>query len=226
MVRVDDVYQKVLAIANKEQRGYITPQEFNLFADHAQRDIFRQYFYDLDQFERRTNSDIVELLDQKISIFQTPPIQVNHGDILPENTHQINGVILQLPEEKRHPLQRINLDEVAKIKSAPLLRTSLAMCYYTYNNAVFFVEASPSNGSYHITLTRKPTTPNWTYVISGESAMFDDLVPGFQNFELHHSEETLLVTKILQLAGISIKDPALVQLASQEEVKKIQQEKQ
>ena len=29
-VNVDKVYQRVLAIANKEQRGYITPQEFNL----------------------------------------------------------------------------------------------------------------------------------------------------------------------------------------------------
>ena len=29
-IKVDTVYQRVLAIANKEQRGYITPQEFNL----------------------------------------------------------------------------------------------------------------------------------------------------------------------------------------------------
>ena len=29
MVSIDKVYQKVLAFANKEQRGYITPQEFN-----------------------------------------------------------------------------------------------------------------------------------------------------------------------------------------------------
>ena len=34
-VSVDTVYQRVLAIANKEQRGYITPQEFNLFANQA-----------------------------------------------------------------------------------------------------------------------------------------------------------------------------------------------
>ena len=39
-VSVDTVYQRVLAIANKEQRGYITPQEFNLFANQAQMDIF------------------------------------------------------------------------------------------------------------------------------------------------------------------------------------------
>ena len=52
MVNVDTVYQRVLALANKEQRGYITPQEFNLFANQAQMDIFEQYFYDLNQFRR------------------------------------------------------------------------------------------------------------------------------------------------------------------------------
>ncbi len=45
-VSIDTVYQRVLAILNKEQRGYITPQEFNLFANQAQLDIFEQYFYD------------------------------------------------------------------------------------------------------------------------------------------------------------------------------------
>ena len=62
MVRIDDVYQKVLAIANKEQRGYITPQEVNLFADHAQMSIFEQYFYDKNQFARRaTEMNIIKL---------------------------------------------------------------------------------------------------------------------------------------------------------------------
>ena len=31
-VNVDTVYQRVLSILNKEQRGYLTPQEFNLLA--------------------------------------------------------------------------------------------------------------------------------------------------------------------------------------------------
>ena len=47
-INVDSVYQTVQALANKEQRGYITPQEFNLFATNAQKDIFEQYLYDLD----------------------------------------------------------------------------------------------------------------------------------------------------------------------------------
>ena len=46
MVNIDTVYQRVLAIANKEQRGYITPLEFNLLANQAQLVVFEQYFYD------------------------------------------------------------------------------------------------------------------------------------------------------------------------------------
>ena len=75
-VSIDTVYQKVLALANKEQRGYIAPQEFNLFADMAQMEIFEQYFYDKNQYLRlpgnnTMSSDMVELLQEKIKIFET-----------------------------------------------------------------------------------------------------------------------------------------------------------
>ena len=43
-INVNKVYQAVLDIANKEQRGYITPKEFNVFANHAQDEIFTSYF--------------------------------------------------------------------------------------------------------------------------------------------------------------------------------------
>ena len=70
-VSIDTVYQRVLAIVNKEQRGYITPLEFNLLANQAQMEIFEQYFYDLDQCKRRptddgTMSDTIELITENI----------------------------------------------------------------------------------------------------------------------------------------------------------------
>ena len=71
MILVDTVYQRVLAFANKEQRGYITPQEFNLFANQAQMEIFEQYFYDLNQWSRQHGNDTIyadpiTILEQKI----------------------------------------------------------------------------------------------------------------------------------------------------------------
>ena len=58
-ISIDTIYQRVLALANKEQRGYVTPQEFNLFANQAQQEIFEQYFYDLNQVARIPGNDYV-----------------------------------------------------------------------------------------------------------------------------------------------------------------------
>ena len=74
MVNIDTVYQTVLALANKEQRGYITPQEFNLFARQAQMDIYENYFYDLNQSKRlpghkENESDLSSIIYDKLSNF-------------------------------------------------------------------------------------------------------------------------------------------------------------
>ena len=74
MVNIDTVYQTVQALANKEQRGYITPQEYNLFANQAQQDIFEQYLYDLEAFRERRPmqhqlGDSVSMLMNKLKNF-------------------------------------------------------------------------------------------------------------------------------------------------------------
>jgi hypothetical protein len=74
-VNIDTVYQSVLALANKEQRGYITPLEFNLLASKAQREIFEQYFYDINKFNRMPGnstefSDMLYILEEKIAPFR------------------------------------------------------------------------------------------------------------------------------------------------------------
>ena len=42
---INDVRNTVLSIISKDNRGYITPDEFNLFAKQAQLEIFEQYIY-------------------------------------------------------------------------------------------------------------------------------------------------------------------------------------
>ena len=44
MVLTDSVYKTVLNILNKENRGYVTPAEFNTLAKQAQNEIFEGYF--------------------------------------------------------------------------------------------------------------------------------------------------------------------------------------
>lgn len=48
-INVNTVYQTVLSILNKEQRGYMTPDEFNKVATQVQLEIFENYFNTLNQ---------------------------------------------------------------------------------------------------------------------------------------------------------------------------------
>ena len=80
-VNIDTVYQSVLALANKEQRGYITPLEFNLLASKAQREIFEQYFYDINKFNRMPGnstefSDMLYILEEKIAPFRVNDVSL------------------------------------------------------------------------------------------------------------------------------------------------------
>ena len=50
---INSVRQTVMSILNKNNYGYISPSDFNLFAKQAQLDLFEDYiysyFYDFDR---------------------------------------------------------------------------------------------------------------------------------------------------------------------------------
>lgn len=53
---INEVRNTVLAIANKNNYGYITPQDFNLYAKQAQLDMFEDYFYSYNNWLLRQNN--------------------------------------------------------------------------------------------------------------------------------------------------------------------------
>ena len=57
-VSVDKVYKTVLFILNKEQRGYVTPAEFNSIAEQVQFQIFESYFPDGNQQFRKNQQTL------------------------------------------------------------------------------------------------------------------------------------------------------------------------
>ena len=302
-VSVDTVYQRVLAIANKEQRGYITPQEFNLFANQAQMDIFEQYFYDINQFNRAPGNDteysnMLDLLNEKLAIFQKYQQTISSIDssgigTLPDGVYRL-GTVMYTGGTYPIELDEVSQNDVLDLEKAPLTRATLNRPYFTrqnktkiklyplslasstavvngtisgvtalivdgqstnrniavgdtvtgsgiagtvtvasltdQNNLVLSSSQSVNDG---VTLTftpsvkcnyvDKPLKVSFDYTIVNGEALFNST--NSVDFELHESEETELVLKILELAGISIEDPQLYQLAAGEEVKRLSQEK-
>lgn len=230
-VNINTVYLRVLAIANKEQRGYITPQEFNTLANQAQLDIFEQYFYDLNQFLRlpgndTIHSDAVDMLEEKIGIFEVYNSPIGSGTLSELNVHKlgavyhqetINGVQTKVEAEKLNP------NELRYYINSPLTAPTVKRpVFIVQQDQITVLPTDADNLS--MNYIKKPADVYWGYTIINDEALYNPSTS--INFQLHASEETELVLKILSLAGVVIRDPQLYQIAATEDAKNIQQEKQ
>jgi len=219
MVFIDTVYQKVLTFANKEQRGYITPQQFNLFADMAQKEIFEQYFYDINQAARVPGSsgeysDVVSNLNEKIAIFE----KTGSGLALPENLYRLGTVMCD-----GYEVEEVQQSELLLMNQSYLTAPTKKRKVYvrTGDKSIVITPAATTNTFNYVA---SPSKPSWGYVVVNERAMYNST--NTINFELHKAEESELVYRILAFAGISMKKPNLTQLAVGMETAKVQQEKQ
>jgi hypothetical protein len=239
-ISIDTVYQKVLAILNKEQRGYVTPQEFNLFANQAQLDLFEQYFYDINQFGRLPGndteySDMLNILNEKISPFEVTSGDLNHDNTkfeLPTDLYRLGTVIYSntttdgfgTSTTEEIEAERVAKNEILYINSSPLTKPKNTRPIYTQNTSGINVYGdSELISNVKCNYIKKPTTPQWAYQIVFDEPLYD--ASNSVDFELNPSEETELVIKILEMAGLLIKDYNLYNVVNQEEIETIQQEK-
>ena len=235
-VNINTVYQRVLSIANKEQRGYITPQDFNILANQAQMDLFEQYFYDKNQFSRArghedTYVDPIDIIDKKISAFEvfdhTLSTYASNVWTFPTDLYRVSSVRLE-----DDVCSRVSLKQFGLIKSQPLLMPGKKSPIYLETPTGFKIYRGvsgtttelTSSSSLKIDYIKTPTDVSWGYNVVLGKAMYNASTS--TNFEMHESEEVNLVNRILVLAGISLKDLGLFKSASNEEAKDIQQEKQ
>jgi len=235
MVNINTVYQTVLALANKEQRGYITPQEFNLFAEQAQMSIFEQYFYDLNQFLRipgnnTSHADVVSILEEKISLFEKTGIPVGGGTVLPANLYKLQQVLWkesgQGNQNQTYNVEPVDQKTYSEMRGISLIKpTDKRLVYIRNHNGIAVVGDNQKTSNVTCNYIKAPEKPNWTYVVVEEQALYNANAINHQHFELHLSEQTELVTRILGLAGITLKDQSLYQIASAEDSKQIQQQK-
>jgi len=231
-ISIDTVYQRVQAILNKENRGYISPQEFNLFANQAQLEIFEQYFFDLNQYERLPKKDteysnLVKTINERISKFKKSATLTYTTSYftMPTDLHKLGTVIYN----STTPVEEIDQKNLLEYTLSPLTSPSTTNPVYIQNiqttSSVWSITVYPSTITSSITATyiRKPNEVSWSSQTVVGNALYD--ASNSTSFELHDSEETSLVIKILLYAGLSIKSADIAQLADAKETKKITQEK-
>jgi|TARA_B100000035_G_scaffold232175_1_gene200413 hypothetical protein len=233
-VSADTVYQRVLTLLNKEQRGYMTAIEYNLLANQAQLYIFENYFHDLNRLERGEGNnyqyaDPVETIKEKISVFEVRDAVVINGTTLPSDVYKLGMVMFNNIEA-----QYISQRDFRNLSQVPIIRPQDRFPYYTRDGIDIQVFGNDSNGDFERKLgtgitcnyVKKPREVVWNYVLlpgsQGEYPLYNANTS--VDYELHHSEEAHLVDKILEFAGILVNKPGIVQIAEQEQAQKIQRQ--
>jgi len=291
-INVDTVYRTVLLIVNKEQRGYLTPDEFNKTATQVQLEIFNEYFEDLNQQLRVPENDSeyanrVKNLQEKIAIFHSEGdcqyingyfnvpsitntsvsetivatgsltsytlsvltasqlssglVTVSFGGVAqPDSTWSINGNILILSNppingsniiisvypydfyklgtviyKGEKEVQYVQANELLELNLSPITKPSLYWPVYKYKDFKIYVYPTTITSDISTTYLRKPLNPSWNFTI-GSSGQYIYNPNTSVNFELHPSEQAILITKILLYSGIVIKDTEIIQIAAQQ----------
>ena len=223
-VSVDTVYKTVLLILNKEQRGYMTPDEFNKIGSQVQREIFEKYFEDLNQQVRVPQTDIeysnrVAITDEKIAEFKKEATATGTNPFtLPDTLYRLGSVTYEETNKLPVEIQRIGRAEFYNIRKSPLTAPTKKQPIYLYEDNQLIVYPEISSGV-KVQYVEKPIDIVWAFTLGSVGQFLFDQ-NNATDFKLHNSEQTELVLNILLYAGIVIRDPQIVQAAAA----KIQQE--
>lgn len=221
-VSVDTVYRTVLLILNKEQRGYMTPDEFNKIGTQVQLEIYLKYFEDLNQLLRVPQTDLdyadrVSLLDEKISIFkrnQSINWTVN-GYTLPADLQELGSVIYDNNE-----MQRVQRNDFYNLYKSHLTKPSETYPIYLYENSLIKVYPETITSGVSANYLKFPTPIVWGFTINSNLGNYIYSSALSTDFEVHQSEQVELTLRVLEYAGIVIRDPQVIQIAAQ----KVQQD--
>ena len=170
-ISVDTVYKTVLLILNKEQRGYMTPDEFNKIGSQVQREIFEAYFEDLNQQLRIPQSDVeysdrVAITDEKIAEFKTEsnPTGTNPFTV-PTDLYRLGSITYEPNTSTYKEIQRVGRAEIYNIRKSPLTAPTTNYPIYLYedNKALVYPETIVDLTHIKMQYVKKPTDVRWGY---------------------------------------------------------------
>jgi hypothetical protein len=142
----------------------------------------------------------------------------------PSGYYRMGELYYNCPSLSRYvEIEKINQNEIHHIQNSPLTNPNSEMPVYVQTSGTAIQTYPTITSGVVCNYISRPSSVNWSAtVVLGESLYNAN---ASTNFQLHDSEESELVIKVLELAGITIKDPQLYPIAAQEEAQNVQQEK-
>lgn len=240
---INSVRNTVLVILNKNNYGYLSPSDFNLYAKQAQMEIFEDYFY---QYNYQINKENVRQSGTELADISKIYKEVIEGFIVPAtvltqdtgNTYNAPSVIttgsdahtilnVYCYDTTTTPKTYVGEAEKAdNTRINAMLRSNLtapSRMFPAYvlrgTKVVVYPDSFNTPSAVEAQYIRYPKDPKWTFVsLVGGSPSFDQSAADYQDFELPADDEYSLVVKICELAGVTIREQEVQAFARQAEL--------
>jgi hypothetical protein len=218
-INVNAVYKTVLLILNQQQRGYMTPDEFNKVATQVQLNIFERYEDDLNQMYRVPQNDTeyanrVKNIEDNLQFFQRTGATTYvgpHFTLTPTDIYRL-GTVYSGGAQLSQYAQR---NEITQLLLSPLTQPTASFPIYLYENNLLYVYPTTIQAGITISYLKTPADVTWGYSV-GALGQFLYSAGTSVDFELSITEQTNVITRVLAYAGVIINDPTIIQVAAQE----------
>lgn len=211
---IDRVKNIVFTILNKEKRGPITPTQFNDSCAKAQSEIYSGYFdYETTRGNNRSSKgldhDIVKLNEQRLAPFFRPDtLTVTDGKAtLPTDCYFVDrrGINFKDDDDEYVDIDMVKMSEFRHEDPSETFPLGVMLDGE--------IQVAPTSiDEIFIDYYAKPKTPRWTYNVEDGVPYFNGASDDYQDFELHDSEEGLLISKIISDFGIIKRESDISQL--------------
>lgn len=238
-ISINQVRNIVMFFLSKNNYGYVSPDEFNLYSQMAQMEIFNSMFPEFNnginiKNKRLTNSEYADLpaaTEEAIDFFATYTVPANFTYDSAANLWSYAGNDLFLtqnlslvnPQGKKKKIELVSKSELNYLVNSTMTAPTIIYPIYTKIGDKYQVfPVAPVGYSVEMFFTRSPKNPKWTYQNISGNPVFNASDPNLQDFEIDYMYFADLIIKILKYSGLSIRDAEVMQAANSEELVKLQ----
>ena len=239
---IDEVYRLVQTFANKEQRGFITPSEFNLLAKQAELELYNKRLSLIKEKKPTRKSQGIyaegltpELAKQDIARFRLLSRRTISNSELSYRGAEVNvnadyiESIMHSQDESFNITSNIPIEIVEAKDINQVLRSRLVSPSMMYPIALISRSSTKGNIMLHVFPENISTIiiyyyhydnanpPKWSYVTVAGKPVYD--VTNSIQFSISPRVHGELVIKILEYLGVTIREAEVVQYAQGSEIK-------
>jgi hypothetical protein len=221
-------------LLNKNNYGYISPEEFNTYCNLAQLDMFENLFFQYNQWLAKQNRRMTETeyanipknIREQIDMFATYTTESNFvydevNDVwnyTGNDLYRVENISLVNTQGKKIDIEEVNKSELNRLKNGNLI--SLTYPAYEKIGESFRIHPTLDEDYYpELFFLRTPKAPKWTYVNVSGNPVYNASATDKQDIELHISQYAPFVMKVLSYCGISVREEQIEAATNNEEVK-------